>query len=325
ESILLSQPVRRATSEEITPKNNLTVYCLPVGQQTPASVTICLEKFIESRVAKGNSPVTVKWYQKCLFHLVELGWKWPIGPDQLTKFFVHLQTAHRCADATYAMHYRAVRTWLNWCLERGYLESNPMKKAGLKRPRERRTVYQFPSDDQLRAALSYSKETPNGRRDAAILLLMLETGIRPGELLSLRLQGIDWINETITVRGKTGKRMVDFFRTSHVALAAYAQVRPPAQADAFFLSGRELKPLSVFGLRRIFSRLTEVMGFQGRFYPYLMLHMSAIGHLNGGASLFQIQSQLGDRDTETIRTYLEQTRREIREALKRSSPANRLK
>jgi hypothetical protein len=59
----------------------------------------------------------VKWYRECLFHLVELAWKWPIGPDQLTKFFVHLQTAHRCADATYAMRYRAARTWLNWRLE----------------------------------------------------------------------------------------------------------------------------------------------------------------------------------------------------------------
>ena len=49
-------------------------------------------------------------------------------------------------------------------------------------------------------------ETPTGRRDHAILLLLARLGLRAGEVVRLKLEDIDWDNALITICGKGGHR-----------------------------------------------------------------------------------------------------------------------
>jgi integrase len=57
-------------------------------------------------------------------------------------------------------------------------------------------------EDVIRALLDIpDKGTFAGLRDYVFMLVMLETGIRPMELLQIRLNDIDFVNQQITVRG----------------------------------------------------------------------------------------------------------------------------
>jgi integrase len=57
--------------------------------------------------------------------------------------------------------------------------------------------------DQVRALLeSCDADTANGRRDLAILLLLVRLGMRRGEVARLRLQDIDWRAGELLVQGK---------------------------------------------------------------------------------------------------------------------------
>ena len=49
------------------------------------------------------------------------------------------------------------------------------------------------------------RKTALGRRDYAVLLLLVRLGLRAGEVVSLRLEDIDWENARITICGKGGK------------------------------------------------------------------------------------------------------------------------
>jgi site-specific recombinase XerD len=63
--------------------------------------------------------------------------------------------------------------------------------------------------DHLRAVLASSRrDTPVGRRDYAILLLLARLGLRSSEIVSLTLESIDWEAGSISVNGKAGHAAV---------------------------------------------------------------------------------------------------------------------
>jgi integrase len=49
------------------------------------------------------------------------------------------------------------------------------------------------------------RQTPAGRRDYAILLLLARLGLRAGEIVALSLEDLDWENGRISIRGKGGR------------------------------------------------------------------------------------------------------------------------
>ena len=53
---------------------------------------------------------------------------------------------------------------------------------------------------------SCDPDTATGRRDLAILTVLVRLGLRAGEVAALRLDDIDWRRGEITVRGKGNRR-----------------------------------------------------------------------------------------------------------------------
>jgi integrase/recombinase XerD len=62
----------------------------------------------------------------------------------------------------------------------------------------------LPPEQIERALASCNRKTAAGRRDYAILLLLARLGLRASEVVTLRLEDLDWQNGLITVRGKGG-------------------------------------------------------------------------------------------------------------------------
>jgi integrase len=56
------------------------------------------------------------------------------------------------------------------------------------------------SDDQVRALLAAAKKTMQPLRDEAILLLMLDTGVRASELCGLIVEDVDLTNYQVSIR-----------------------------------------------------------------------------------------------------------------------------
>ena len=60
--------------------------------------------------------------------------------------------------------------------------------------------------EQVQALLaSCSRQTPVGRRDFAIVLMLVRLGMRRGEVAALQLDDIDWRGGELLVRGKGGR------------------------------------------------------------------------------------------------------------------------
>ncbi len=61
-------------------------------------------------------------------------------------------------------------------------------------------------DDVTRLLASIDRQTPMGRRDYAMILMLARLGLRSSEVITLELGDIDWVAGQIRVRGKSGQR-----------------------------------------------------------------------------------------------------------------------
>jgi integrase/recombinase XerD len=167
--------------------------------------------------------------------------------------------------------------------------------------------YLSPSEVQIVLA-SCNCETPIGKRDYAILLLLARLGLRAGEVVGLELGDIDWYNGVITVHGKRS-RVSQFPLPSDVgtALADYVQNgRQRISSRRIFLrASAPVRPLS--GPGAISDIVKGALGRGHVHVPrkgaHVFRHTLATQMLRHGASLIEIGSILGHQSPDTTAIY----------------------
>ncbi|MGH3431795.1 MAG: tyrosine-type recombinase/integrase [Thermocrispum sp.] len=201
----------------------------------------------------------------------------------------------------------SLRSFLRWCLLTGLIE---VDLAGSSLPvtgRRRCTLPRGVSDADARALLrSCDRRTHEGRRDYAIILILLRLGLRAGEVAALRLDDIDWRAGQITVRGK-GCRVDWLPLPADVgqAIAAYLRHARPhdiARREVFI---RALAPRD--GLTReavgCLVRRASVRAGLTPFGPHRLRHTLACDMVRAGAPLREIGEVLRHADGASTSIY----------------------
>ncbi|MGB9835098.1 MAG: tyrosine-type recombinase/integrase, partial [bacterium] len=212
----------------------------------------------------------------------------------------HKPRTPESANYTYALYFRALRAFFRFLYDRGAIERNPMQ--GLKMRRPRLVLPPLPSPEQLAQV-----QKIRCQRDRAIFALLLETGIRPGELVALREDQIDWERGILIVNGKTGPRPVPFRQTVHRELLKYYRIRRNPYNSPYFFLSRTGEQLTLNALRQIMQRIKKALKIKGRFYPYLMRHIFATYSLRYGANVDDVRRVLGHTSYEILKAYLNQS------------------
>lgn len=279
-----------------------------------------VDKFLFICQAKGLSPITVKWYREMLGHFAHEVRE--ISREEIWNFFNHLRDRekHHFSEVTIDMHFRALRAFVHFLISEGYLKDNPM--AGIKMRRQRREIKIL----DLKLIVKFIKAL-NGReskRDYALVCLMLDTGIRPGEALSLKLKDIGFSHLTAKVNGKTGPRQVYFSNTTRRAMLAYLSWREKKNfTDPRFFLNERGDPLNLDSLRLIFRRANKRAGTH--IYPYLLRHASATIRLKAGMNLEALRILMGHTNIKTTEIYLNLMEKDIQNEARAFSPVERMK
>lgn len=173
------------------------------------------------------------------------------------------------------------------------------------------------SAEQVRALSdSCDRSTVAGKRDIAILTMLVRLGMRRGEIADLRLDDIDWRAGEIVVRGK-GQRLERLPLPADVgeAIAIYLRDgRPPG------FSGREVfvrikapcRPLTAGGVTQVVmsaSKRAEI----GEVTAHRLRHTAATELLRQGAPLHEIGELLRHRSVLTTAIYAKVDRDRLRE------------
>ena len=95
---------------------------------------------------------------------------------------------------------------LNWSLNEGIISTNPLIKS--KVPRAEKKVIKALSTNEVNQLLSILGNTFVGIRNKAIILVLIDCGLRLGELLNIKTSDINMQQQLMEVDGKTGERVV---------------------------------------------------------------------------------------------------------------------
>jgi len=198
----------------------------------------------------------------------------------------------------------------------------------VERPRrERALIRPFSLEQASRLLAAPDARTTPGLRDRAMMMLLLDSGLRISELLSLEAGRVDWLSCSATVMGKGRKeRSVPFSAKTAQALLEYAQARSksPIKSDRLFL-GKTGKPICRSKARKLILRYGRDAGIEGvRLSPHTLRHTFAVLYVRNGGDSFSLQQILGHSTLEMTRRYVNLASRDVAEQHKKFSPMEAL-
>lgn len=206
--------------------------------------------------------------------------------------------------ATAATRYRALSRLFGWLVTEGEIAQSPM--LGMHGP----TVPDDPptvlSLDDLRRLLGTCKGIGfDDRRDAAILRVLIDTGVRLAELAGLSLDDVNLEEGLAVVTGKGRRRRgVPLGAKSTAALDRYLRVRAGhhGQRTAALWIGQK-GAMTAGGIRLMVQRRARQAGLDQRIFPHLFRHTGAHEWLAAGGSEGDLMSLYGWRSSAMLRRY----------------------
>jgi integrase/recombinase XerD len=163
-------------------------------------------------------------------------------------------------------------------------------------------------------------------RNRAIILLMLDTGIRASELCDLKVEDMDNRNNRIFVRKGKGmkERMLPFSPRTGQMIWRYLAGRKDTRPDDPLFVSKLNRPLTRTKLAEMFANIGKRASVPG-FHPHRLRHTFAVMYLRNGGNAFSLQHMLGHSSLEMVRYYLKLAQVDIDNVHRRASPVDNLR
>jgi integrase/recombinase XerD len=280
-------------------------------------------------VEKGLAKNTVEAYSRDLCRLATFleGKKitcWDaVEPIHLRSFVSTLRT-RSLSNRSIARHLVTLRRFYRFLQTEGLVEKSPIPEFHLSGT-ARKLPHALNGND-IRSLLNQPDSNEIlGARDGAMLELLYATGLRVSELVSLRLQQIEFQGDYLTVKGKGSKvRAVPFGKWAREKLLRYTQeIRPrllKGRGSSFLFLNRSARALTRQGFWKIIRGYALAAGIDKKVSPHTLRHSFATHLLEGGADLRSVQSMLGHADISTTQIYTHVDARRLKQAHQRYHP-----
>jgi site-specific recombinase XerD len=209
----------------------------------------------------------------------------------------------RLSPSTAAGRYRYLQQFFRWLVDEGEVERSPMER--MRPPAIPEKPVPVLSDDALARLLRTTEGRAfDQRRDAAIIRLLLDTGIRLAELAGLDVDDVDFDLAVVHVLGKGRRpRSVPFGNRTAEALDRYLRERrrhPQAGTAALWLGLRGR--LSDSGIAQLIARRCRQAGLD-RIHPHQFRHTFAHTWLAAGGNEGDLMRVAGWRSREMVGRY----------------------
>lgn len=293
--------------------------------------------------AEGKSPKTIRWIVSSVGYFADF-----LGPgsqdiasitgNDLRRFIIALREKRKFSHHPYnkpqqaklspqsiETYARAVRAFFGFLYREGFIETNPVEKV--KMPKVPETIVPTFSQKEIEKLLAQpAKHSNQGFRDYAILLTLVDTGVRLSELAELKANDIDYEQSYFKVMGKGSReRYVPFGRRVAKALMKYQLKHRPESigTDNFWLR-RDGQPLPAGRIEKLVSMYGKKAGLK-RCYAHKLRHTSAVMYLRNGGDVFSLQRKLGHRSLIMTRRYSNLADADVRDKHLKYGVADRLK
>jgi len=294
--------------------------------QDPVSLDEAIRRFLERGEARNLSPRTLQFYRERLG--VFRAWldaeRLPtVAPHDLTASTIRNFLAHereRTSPATAKHAHAALSALFGFLVKEQAVPRNVMRDV--EKPRTPRRIPSPLTADEVGRMLATCGKGFTGARLKALLLVMVDTGLRLSEVCGLRLEDVSLGEQTLKVMGKAAKeRVVPFGQATKTALLDYLARRGGSVAHGrlwLTVYGDPLPPRQVHKLLADCGKRAGVNGV----HPHRMRHTFALLYLKRGGDAFTLQRALGHSSLEMTKRYCAVADTDLREAHRRASPGD---
>jgi site-specific recombinase XerD len=244
--------------------------------------------------------------------------------DAITPAHVKLWFASlRVEESTQQTYYRQLHAFWVWAINQEKIATvNPLD--AIKPPRPDEKTIDGLSAEEVRCLVDICRNgaSMHWRRDLAIVLLIVDTGLRVSELCSLMLDG--WQQDRIHVMGKGRKeRIVPLSSMTAKALWDYIhKERARVKLPEIWLNQYN-RPLTRDGVWRILDRRAKEAGLR-HIHPHMLRHTFALEWHRSGGPLSALQTLLGHSKPTMSLRYGRMSGEDCTELHRSHSPVDRL-
>lgn len=313
-----------------------------------------IEGFFFSLKADGYSQATIDLYGYMLDTLIKfLGDPEieTITKTDLTRYFAYLRSEYQpnrksksiapLSGSTLQNHWKAIKCLFNWASVEFSLQKRPDDK--LKLPPNNPKVILPLSEDDIKAILahaeysrsaitsgrnSFKMKRTTAERDIAIIVLLLDTGVRSGEACRLNIKDLDLERGEIIIapfgssKRKTKSRVLPIGKATRRALWRYLASRSGTDGNSplfVTITGKRMNPNSV----RLLLTDLGIKASVPNCHPHRFRHTFAVEYLRNEGDIFTLQMILGHETLDMVRFYLQLANVDAVNAHRKSSPADK--
>jgi len=283
------------------------------------TLSVVIQDYVGAKKAERYSPWTIDDYQNTFNKFqVFAGQDVPFTGIDAATVRQFLGDQDGIADKTLCNYHTALSSLWTWAFENGYAKEHIIRK--IKRP-----SYVTPriipfSEDEISKVLKACRYP----RDRAIVMVLLDTGMRATELTALKLD--DWEDGTLHIRRGKGKksRIVPISDPTEKAIfkaliKRKIFVEGVAGGDALFASNISRKPFCYTALSSLMERLEKYAGISD-VHCHRFRHTFAINFLRNGGDIFTLKRILGHSTLMMVQRYLDIAQSDVATAHKKASP-----
>ena len=269
-----------------------------------------------------------------------------LNPSEIRSYEVRLMDEEKMVPKTVRLHLSALSGFCRYLVKEGHLQSNPVRLVPKPKVEKRLPHYfrkEAMDDYFARTAFHASEETLDmflqtselktgkdlyeKRLSRLIIYLLYSTGLRRSELMSLKVEDIDFGRKVAKVHGKGNKmreiplivslceEILLYLRAVETLTGEERSLKSPLMVT---YAGKPLYPAYVD--RTVKRELGDVKGITGRKSPHVLRHSLATELMNEEADLNSIKEMLGHASLATTQVYTHSSFARLKNIYKTAHP-----
>ena len=260
-----------------------------------------VEKYLIEQRCRGNTNFTLDYYRTVLSRFVDFCGDVPA--EELTlelcqEYYFNLRS-NELSSGSVQTYIRGLRAFLSWCYDFGYISTDIT--ARFKLPKAQRKTIDVLTDEEIVRLFSCFPDNFIGKRNLCMSVLMLDSGLRLNEVVTLESSQIHLEDRYCIVNGKCQKqRIVPLGSVSCSCLDNYLSVRPDSK---YVFCKHDGEPITRDIIKNSFRKLRKTTDID-RLHPHLLRHTFATRYLENGGDIYRLQVILGHTSLEMVKKYL---------------------
>ena len=251
-----------------------------------------------------------------------------IAKDEIRLYLKYLDD-NKLSNRSISRMLSSLRTYYKYLVLKKIIKNNPFRD--IKNPKISKRLPNYLNNIEIEDLTnSYSLDNPTNIRNHLIIELLYSTGIRVSELVNIKINDINFNDNTIRILGKGSKeRIVLFGDYAKEIIDKYLKVA----RDTFIKkSNNDYLILNCFGnklttrsVEKIVKDASYGLKLKNKVTPHTIRHTFATDMLNNGADIKSVQELLGHSSLSTTQVYTHLTNDRIKSVYLKAHPRSKKK